>query len=125
MQRISSLIISIYITALLYANISFLKTLSVLKDELFWNNLAIFVIILVPVFILINKYISVPSSRGAMTFVRSVLLVIALLGLILTIFYHIIPLEPVYDLPSYIDQYFAPDLFRTIWLLVPLAVLFI
>ena len=125
MQRLSSLIISIYIAALLYASIPFLETISVFKEQLFWNNLAIFLILLVPVYYLINKNICVPVSRGAMRPLRAALLILALVGLVLTIFYHIIPLEPVYDLPSYIDKYFAPDTAYTIWLIAPLVILFI
>ena len=131
MQRFSSLIISIYIATLLYANISFIKTLTILEgsEQLFWNNLAIFVILLVPVYFLINKHISVPCARtrsqSVMKVVRTILLFVALLGLVLTVFYHIIPLEPIYNLPAQIDQIFASDTAFTIWLLVPLVVLFV
>ena len=126
-QKISSLIVSIYITALLYANLFFIKQLTLVKgaDELFWNHLAIFIIILIPVFFLINKYISAPVSRGAMKPLRAVLLLIALVGLILTVLYHIIPLEPIYNLPAQVDQLFASETAFTVWLIAPLLVLFI
>jgi RsiW-degrading membrane proteinase PrsW (M82 family) len=126
-QRLSTFIISIYITAFLYANIPFVKVFSIFKEtgQLFWNSLAIFIIILVPVYFLVNRYIYAPSSRGIMVPIRAVLLTLVLIGLVLTVFYHIIPLEPIYDLPSYIDQYFTSDTAFTIWLLIPLAVLFI
>ena len=127
MQKLSSLIIAIYITALLYANLFFIKQLTLVKgaDQLFWNHLAIFVIILVPVFFLINKYISTPVSRGAMKPLRFVLLLIAFVGLVLTILYHIVPLEPIYNLPAQVDQIFASEMAFTIWLIAPLVVLFL
>ncbi|MEK7186924.1 MAG: hypothetical protein AAB690_01215 [Patescibacteria group bacterium] len=127
MQKLSSLIIAIYITALLYANLFFIKQLTLVKgaDQLFWNHLAIFAIILVPVFFLINKYISAPVSRGAMKPLRFVLLFVALLGLVFTILYHIIPLEPIYNLPAQVDQVFASEMAFTIWLIAPLVVLFL
>ena len=130
-QKLSSLIISLYIAMFLFANLSFIKTFSIFKEtgQLFWNNLAIFIILLIPIYFLINKYISVPCARSrsqsVMKIIRTVLLFLALLGLILTIFYHIIPLEPIYNLPAQLDQFFAPDTAFTIWLIVPLAVLFI
>jgi len=60
-----------------------------------------------------------------MKVVRTILLFAAFLGLVLTVFYHIIPLEPIYNLPTQVDQLFASDTAFTIWLLVPLVVLFI
>jgi len=127
-QKISSLIISIYITALLYANVFFLKELAIFQEtgQLFWNNLAIFLIILIPVYLLINRYISTPySRRGAMRGFRTLFVAFALVGLVLTIFYHIIPLESIYNLPPQIDQFFASETAFTIWLIVPLIALFI
>ena len=56
---------------------------------------------------------------------RFVLLFVALLGLVFTILYHIIPLEPIYNLPAQVDQVFASEMAFTIWLIAPLVVLFL
>ncbi|MFH1472949.1 MAG: hypothetical protein ABIF06_00855 [bacterium] len=127
MQKISSLIISIYIATLLYANVFFIKQLTIVESsgQLFWNHIAIFLILVALTFFLINKYISTPYSRGAMRPIRTVLLLLALIGFIVAILYHIIPLEPIYNLPDIIDKFFISDTAFTIWLLIPLAVLFI
>lgn len=127
MNKVAALLISTYITALIYANAFFIKILTVAEgaDQLFWNHLAIFLILLVPIFFLVNKYVSAPYSRGSMKHVRGALLTVAFLGLTLAVLYHVIPLEPIYNLPPYVDQLFASDTAFTIWLIVPLLALFI
>ena len=127
MQRIASLIISVYIALFLYANVFFIKTLTVTKGagELFWNHLAIFIILLIPVYILINSLIVMPSGRGVMGPLRILVLALALAGLLLAVFYHTIPISPVFDLPDALDRFFATDTTFTLWLIVPLIALFI
>jgi hypothetical protein len=127
MSKLASLIISVYIAAFLFANLFFIKQLTLVEDagQLFWNHLAIFLILLVPVFLLVSKYISRPYTRSGMRTMRTVILAIAFLGLSMSVLYHIIPLEPIYNLPSQVDMIFASDLAFSIWLILPLLVLFI
>jgi surface polysaccharide O-acyltransferase-like enzyme len=127
MNRLAALIISIYISALIYANAFFIKTLTITESapELFWNYLAIFMIILVPVFFLVKSLVDLPHPRNGMRHVRTALLIIALIGLSLAVLYHVIPLESVYDLPASVDKLFASDAAFTVWLILPLLVLFL
>ncbi len=127
MERIVSLVLSIYVTIALYANLFFIQKLVVLEgaDKLFWNHLAIFLLILVAVFFIVNRYISLSYTRSGLGQIRPVLLILAFTGLVLSILYHVIPLDPVFNLPSIVDQAFSSDLAFTIWLLIPLVVLFI
>ena len=68
MNRLVALIISLYITSFLYANFFFIKQLTVVEsaDQLFWNHLAIFAILLIPVYLLISPVISASYDKGAM-----------------------------------------------------------
>jgi hypothetical protein len=127
MQKVAALIVSIYITAVIYSNAFFIKTLTVVKDssQLFWNYLAIFLIILVLVYLLVNKTISVNLGRGHMRPIRTLMLTFGLVGLVLSVLYHIVPIEPMFDLPQALDRIFASDVAFTAWLVLPLLALFI
>jgi hypothetical protein len=127
LNNIGALIISVYIAMVIYANAFFIKILTVAdsNSQLFWNHLGIFLIILVPVFFLMKKIVSPPYTRGGLQYVRTGLLLVVLVGLVLSILYHVIPLGPIYDLPASVDRFFAPDSAFTIWLILPLLALFI
>jgi hypothetical protein len=125
-------ILFIYIAIALYANVFFIKQLIRLSGpQLFLNQLDIFLILLVAVFLFVQKYVLAPYSRGALKTLRPVILTISLVGLTISILYHIIPLAPLHsllssiNLPFGIDQIFASDIAFTIWLIVSLIALFI
>jgi len=124
-NRLVAGILSLYIASFLYTLVPFVKVLTLVKgsDQLFWNHLAIFAIFFVPIFFILNKYIDSYSSRGVLGYIKIVLLFVALIGIIISIFYNIIPVAPVYTLPTILDQFFLPDLSFTIWLLAPLVVM--
>lgn len=127
MHKVASLIVSIYIAIVIYTNAFFIKVLTIGKgtDQLFWNHLAIFLIILVPVFFLVNKFVHIDSGGGLRKHGKMVLYTVVLIGLVTSLFYHVIPLNPIYDIPAPIDNFFASDTAFTIWLIVPLLALFI
>jgi glucan phosphoethanolaminetransferase (alkaline phosphatase superfamily) len=127
MNRVASLIISIYIAAFLYANVFFIEQLTIteVSHQLFWNHLAIFLILLVPIYFLTSRFISLPYVRGMLRPLRTIFLSLMLLGLVISVLYHVVPLEPIYDLPVVVDQFFASDFALTIWLIIPLLALFI
>jgi hypothetical protein len=56
---------------------------------------------------------------------RGILFSIALLGLTISLFYHVIPIEPLYNLPDQLDKFFASKSFFTLWLIIPILVLLI
>jgi hypothetical protein len=119
--RITSAILSIYIASLLYLSVPFVKTLVVMgKDAapLFWNHLAIFAIFFAIAFFALSKHI---ASYGST--IRTTLAALLLIGLIIMIFYRIVPIAPIYKLPSLLDPYFNTDIAFTAWLIGPLIAL--
>jgi len=127
MQFIAPLVISFYISAFIYLNAFFVKQLTVAEkgNELFYNKVGIFLIILVPVFLLMEKLIAPPQGSGAVSLIRALISLIALLGLLVAFLYHVIPIEGVYELPAELDKYFSSDNAFTLWLIAPLLALFI
>lgn len=127
MNRLVALIISLYIASFLYANVFFIKQLTVVEsvDQLFFNHLAIFAILLVPVYLLISPVISASYDKGVMKMVRLIVLSLCALGLIITILYQNLNLGTLYGLPPQIQAFFTGDLALTIWLILPLLALFI
>ena len=57
--------------------------------------------------------------------IRSLISLVALLGLVVALFYHVLPVEGVYDLPLQLDNIFSSEKMFTVWLIVPLLALFI
>jgi len=124
-NRLIAGILSLYTASFFYTQIPFIKTLTLVKgsDQLFWNHLAIFVILFVPILFILSKYISDDSRGGVWGYIKSVLLFISLIGLLIFVFYHIVPIAPVYTFPAVVDKFFLSDLSFTIWLLAPLVVM--
>lgn len=127
MNRAVGILLSIYIALVIYANAFFIKQLTLVKDsdQLFWNHLAIFAILVFLVSLAIKGLISADFSRGGMRVVRMMLVATATLGLLISIFYHVIPIDEVYDMPALFDKYFSSDTAFTVWLIIPVIALFI
>lgn len=128
MNKLVTVVVSLYVAVLLYIEVPFVKSLSVLNkttDLLFWNHIGILVVFFALAFLVLSRYISAYEGRGAMGHLKLLLVSIALIGLVVAILYHVIPLKPIYDLPAYIDKFFASDFSFSLWLLAPLAILFI
>ncbi|MFZ2049204.1 MAG: hypothetical protein WAV25_02840 [Minisyncoccia bacterium] len=127
MNKLVAVLLSLYIAAFLYTQVFFVKVLTLTKgnENLFWNHITILLIFGVFIFFVIQKHIEVDAGFGAMQFFRITLVTLSLIGLILSILYHIVPLEPIYNLPPIVDKIFATDLDYTLWLIAPLLVLFI
>ncbi len=127
MPNFVSLILSLYVTSLVYTHAFFIERLMFLEkvDQQFYNQLGIFLIILLPIYFLLNRLVVSAGGGGARQFVRKTLHFVAALGLFATILYHVVPLESVYDLPAQVDQIFSSETMLTFWLLAPLLVLFI
>lgn len=126
-NRLIAGILSLYLASFFYTQVPFVKVLTLVKgsDQLFWNHIAIFAIFFVPTFLILTKYIDSDSRRGVFGYIKIVLLLIAFIGIIISILYNIIPVAPVYTLPSVLEKFFLPDLSFTLWLLIPIAVMFL
>jgi hypothetical protein len=122
MSRISSSIFSIYIATLLYTSIPYVQKLTSAGTNtpaLFWNHFAIFAIFFCLAFFVLGRHVTSFAGHGKL-FISA----IALVGLILTVLYRIIPVAPVYKLPVFLAPYFGTDIAFTAWLIAPLAILF-
>jgi hypothetical protein len=120
--KITSAIFGIYIASLLYLHVPYVKMLTVASKDsngLFWNHLAIFMIFFVLAFFVLQRHVA-SYGKGLQVFLAS----LALIGLILTVFYHVVPIAPIYTLPSILNPYFATDTAFTAWLIAPLVILF-
>ena len=121
-------IISLYIASFFFLNLPFTKVLTATikgSSNIFWINSGIFLIFYVPVYFAISQITLTDFGNGAMKYVRASVLSISFIGLFLSIFYHLIPIESVYNFSPSIDSIFAPDMAFNFWLLIPLVVLFI
>lgn len=122
MTRITSAIFSVYIASFLYLHVPFVKALSLAGKEapaLFWNHLAIFVIFFILAYFVLQRHVS--SFGGNLQLFLGAL---AFIGLLIMVFYQIIPITPVYKLPAVLDPYFATDTAFAAWLIAPLVILF-
>lgn len=123
MSRVSTSIFAIYISILLYTTIPYVQRLSAMAGKgapaLFWDHIAIFIIFFLVAFFVLGRHITSFAGHG-----KLFLGLISLIGLILVVLYRVVPIAPVYKLPVFLAPYFSTDLAFTIWLLVPLAILF-
>ncbi len=126
MSRIVSSILAVYIASFLFIEIPAVKTFATGKTPLalFATHIAIFLIFFVLAHIIINKLVFAESGRGAVGLLKTILQSIALAGLVLTVLYHIIPVTPLYALPSILTPFFVPTIAYTLWLTLPLILLF-
>ncbi|GEM_PF-5726955 len=124
-NRLIAGILSLYLASFFYTQVPFVKVLTLVKgsDQLFWNHIAIFAIFFVPILFILTKYIDSYSRGGVLGYIKTILLLVAFIGIIISILYNIIPVAPVYTLPAVLDKFFLPDLSFTLWLLVPIAVM--
>ncbi len=127
MNKLVALLLSFYLATFLYTQVFFVKALTLTKgnENLFWNHIAILLIFAVFIFFVLQKHIEFDAGYGVMQFLRTVLVSLSLIGLVVTILYHVIPLEPIYNLPPLVDKIFASELNYSLWLLAPILVLFI
>jgi hypothetical protein len=125
--HVISAILSLYVASFLYTNLFFVKMLTLATTttaDLFWNHLAIFLIFYIPIHFVTQKQIHSDFGRGAIGIIRMGVLSVAAAGLLVSIFYHVIPLTPVYNFSPAVDQLFASDTAFAIWLIAPLVLLF-
>lgn len=124
---LASGIISLYLASFIYEFLPFTKTLvSSIQgsSNIFWIHTAAFLIFFVPIYFVISKVILSDFGRGSKKFARALLLSAAFVGLLISIFYHIIPLESVYNFSTTIDKLFISDMAFNFWLIAPLLLLF-
>ncbi|KKR45459.1 MAG: hypothetical protein A3G47_00605 [Candidatus Zambryskibacteria bacterium RIFCSPLOWO2_12_FULL_39_45] len=121
-----SLILAFYPATLLYKTFPFIQKLLVVSGDKFLiiNKIVIFLVFLVPLFIIISRYISSESSyTGSSHIIRTVGLAIVGVILILLFSYSTVSLDPIYNFSSSIDILFSTTDRVFWWNLAPLLVL--
>ena len=121
-----SLILAFYPATLLYKTFPFIQKLLVVSGDKFLiiNKIVICLVFLVPLFIIISRYISSESSyTGSSHIIRTVGLAIVGVILILLFSYSTVSLDPIYNFSSSIDILFSTTDRVFWWNLAPLLVL--
>ena len=127
MNKLVSAVLSLYIGLFFYTVLPFTKVLTgVTKGSLnlFWNHLGILLLFVIPLWFILNRVIRDDPGRGLEKFIRLTLLGVAFLGLVTSVFYHIIPIASIYEFPSVMDKFFKTDIAYSAWLIAPLLILF-
>ncbi|KND48971.1 MAG: hypothetical protein AB200_00900 [Parcubacteria bacterium C7867-005] len=127
MTKLVSALLSLYISSFLYETMFFVERLVHVPSEsklFFWNHLGIFLLFFVPIYFILNRVVDAEQHGGFGRFLRMCITTVALVGVFVSVLYHVLPLESVYNPPVFVDQFFAPDLSFALWLLVPLLILF-
>ena len=123
---ITAIIISVYVSIFLYGNAFFVQNLVFVEnepDKLFWNHLGIMLLFLIPVFYVLKNIVTGDYGRRGKV-IGAGLMAIGAAGLVISIFYQVLPITPVYDFSAGIDSLFSSDKMLTVWLILPLILLF-
>jgi hypothetical protein len=127
MNKLVATIISLYVAMSLYVALPIVQQFEYTKDGpigVFLSDLAVFLVLFILLEIILSKHIATTSMPGFMGSLQALALVIAIIGLMLSVLYHIIPVVNVYTLPKVLDRLFTSDLAFDIWLGAPLVLLF-
>src|SRR4051812_4739235 len=102
MRFLSPLILSLYLTGFIYNNAFFVKRLVFVDkgNQLFFNELGIFVIFLIPIFFIMKRIVITHNTRGVGGMLRTAILTIGLLGLVMSFLYHVVPIDGIYHFPA-------------------------
>lgn len=126
-NRAISLSISFFVAEYFFGHFPFMKSLLVLTGEipLLLNNIGIFLLFLIPVDIVINKFIFQDSGYGTAHYLRIGGYAVLLTILVLIFSYSVVSLDLIHNFSGSIDNLFnAPDrLF--FWHLAPFILLFV
>lgn len=126
-NSIISLILAFYPTQLLYEHFPFMNSLLVLKGDwlLLLNKVLIFLVFLIPLYILINRYVFHDSGYGGTHYARMIGYAAAMVIIVLIFSYSIISLDAIHNFSPSIDVLFTGTDRIFWWQLAPLAILFI
>ena len=124
-----AIILSFYISILLYDNFTFLKNVLIFRNtaaQLSLSRLIIFAIIFILIFLTLKYFIHNEfSSRRSWTLLKAALLSLSAIDLALVVCYYVVPVQRLYDFSPSIDSLFGNQATIFWWLIAPLIVLFI
>ena len=126
-NQIISLILAFYPAQLFYEHFPFLNSLLVLKGEsmLLLNKIIIFLLFLIPLTILIGRYVFKDSGYGTMHYARMAGYSVAVVILILIFSFSVVSLDGIHNFSPSIDVLFNTKEHLFFWTLAPLGLLFI
>lgn len=124
-HRIISFLLAFYPAIFLYNQFPFIKSLTVLDGKLLLlNQVAIFLLFLIPLDIIIGKYIFSDSMGGGGHYFRIAGYALGGVIMVLLFSYTVISLDAVYNFSSQIDAVFTPHSKTFWWSLAPIGLLF-
>jgi hypothetical protein len=124
--RLVSLILAFYPTVIFYKSLPFLNSLIIMQGDnlILANKVAVFLFILIPIILILNRYIDALSEyfdTGSM--LRSAVMSAGVVILILIFSYSVINFDAFHDFSPFIDGLFATPDKIFYWSLVPIALL--
>jgi hypothetical protein len=127
MNKLVATLVSIYIAMFLYRELPFIKTIGpagLSAVGVLVSHLIVFVVIFILLEILVSRHISTSAGAGFGGSLKTLGLSVGILGLVIIVLYHFIPIGTIYNFPSIIDTLFASDIAFLCWLVAPLLLLF-
>jgi hypothetical protein len=126
-NTIIATILAFYPAEFFYQNFPFMNSFLVLKGEslLLLNKVLIFLLFLIPLVILIGRYVFQDSGYGSAHYLRSGGYALAMVVLVLIFSYSIVNLDSVHNFSTSIDTLFSGANHIFLWNLAPLALLFV
>lgn len=125
-NRIISFLLAFYPAIFLYNQFPFIKSLTVLEGKLLLlNQVAIFLLFLIPLDIIVGKYIFSNSMGGGGHYARIAGYALGGVIIVLLFSYTVISLDAVYNFSSQIDSLFTPHGKAFWWSLAPIGLLFL
>ncbi|MFZ2523664.1 MAG: hypothetical protein WAW92_04755 [Minisyncoccia bacterium] len=125
-SAIVSVILSFYPTTLLFKTFPFMEQATFLKGDLLivFNKIGIFLLFLIPITIIIGRFIFSRSEYGrGDSFLRILGLSVALLILVVSFSYNVSNYDVIHDFGPQIDQLFGISESQFYWNLAPIALM--
>ncbi len=120
-------ILAFYPAQFFYQNFPFMNNLLVLKGDplLLLNKVLIFLLFLIPLSILIGRYVFQDSGYGSAHYFRSAGYALAMIILVLIFDYSVVSLSLAHNFSPTISMLFSDPTRIFLWNLAPLALLFV
>jgi len=127
-ESIVSLILSLYVTLLLYLSFPYTDLFSFFGSSetgLIITNLLIFAILLFIIYKIMQRLVASSYPQDSLhTWFEVIVLSVVATSLILAFVYHALPIAALYDFSAPVDRFFASETLFFWWLAIPLIAMF-